>query len=124
MNVNVFLKIKGLVCVVFGLLMLVVPGVLAPIYGFVIDFSSLYFTHFFGVCFLGLGLICWSTSLAPVSELKQNILLSLAVIDTIGTGFCIYHQLVSPLNAIHWSTVVLWALFAAGCWIYRSTVKE
>ena len=120
---SVFLKIKGIICLVFALATLIIPTTLAPLYGLGIDFTGLYFTNLFGACFLGIGLICWFASGSASSELKQSVLLSLAIADTVGFGFSLYHQLTGPINALGWSTVALWLIFAAGCWFYRNKAK-
>lgn len=117
---SVFLKVKGIICLLFAVATLIIPGVVAPLYGFNITFTAMYFTNLFGVCFLGIGLICWFLSNAESSILKSRILLSLAIADTIGFGFTLNHQLFGAVNALGWTTVVLWAAFAAGCWIFQS----
>jgi hypothetical protein len=121
---SIFLKIKGLICIVFAIATLVVPNVVAPLYNFDFNFTSMYFANMFGVCFLGIGLICWMASNSAASKLKQSILLSLAIADTAGFGFSLYHQLTGTINALGWTTVILWLFVAAGCWYYRLSAKE
>jgi len=120
MNVGVFLKIKGSVCVLFAVASLVAPTFAAGLYGLSMGYAGLYFGQLFGVSFLAIGLICWLAAGAPGSDLKGNLLLALAIADTIGFGFMLYHQVRGPINALGWSTVALWFLFAGGCWFYRS----
>lgn len=124
MKVNIFLKIKGIICFVFGLAMITFPGFFIRFYGSALDPAGIYMANLFGVSFLGLGLICWFTSQTGPSELKQNILLSLALIDTVGFGFTFFHQISGIVNILGWTTVALWLIFAAGCWVYRFMIKE
>ena len=120
MHVGLFLKIKGSICILFAIAALIAPGFAAGLYGIQMDFSGLYFGQLFGATFLAIGLICWLASGAPGSELKGNLLLALAIADTVGTGFTLYHQVTGPINALGWFTVILWAVFAAGCWLFRT----
>ena len=119
MNVGSFLRIKGAICLIFAAVSLAVPAYILTWYGLDLDFVGLYFGQMFGACFLGIGLICWFASSAEASQLKSDMLLALAVADTVGFAFTLYHQLTGPIGALGWSTVVLWLLFAAGCWTYR-----
>lgn len=121
---NIFLKIKGIICLLFALGTLAFPGFVAPLYNFTLTFTSLYFVNLFGACFLGLALVCWFASEAASSELKRAILLSLAIADTVGFGFTLYHQLSGEINVLGWSTVLLWGTFAAGCWYFRAKAGD
>ncbi len=116
---SIFLKVKGLICLLFALGTLAIPGAIAPLFGLQMTFTAMYFANLFGACFLGLALICWYMSNAASSELKGAILLSLAVADTVGFGFMLYHQLTGAINGLGWITVILWGAFAVGCWYFR-----
>lgn len=117
-TITIYLKVKGIICLLFAIATLVFPRVIAPLYGLSITFTALYFTNLFGVCFMGIGLICWFTSMAQDSAYKKSVLLSLAVTDTFGFGFMLKHQLSGDINALGWTTVGLWFVFAAGCWYF------
>lgn len=120
---STFLKVKGLICIVFAFATLVIPNVVAPFYNFDFNFTGMYFANMFGVCFLGIGLICWMASKSGSSDLKSSMLLSLAIIDTIGFGFTLYHQLTGSISALGWVTVALWLAFAIGCWYFRGKAR-
>lgn len=124
MKVAVFLKVKAVICLVYGLGMMTLPGILIKFYGVSLDAAGIYLANLFGVCLIGLSLICWFTSAARASDLKQNILLSLAITDTAGFGLTLFHQFSGVINILGWTTVALWLLFAAGCLIYRFLIKE
>lgn len=120
---GIFLKIKGLICIVFAAATLVVPNIVAPLYNFEFNFTGIYFANMFGVCFLGIGLICWMASKSNGSDLKAAMMLSLAITDTAGFGFTLYHQLTGTISFLGWTTVILWLAFAIGCWYYRAQAK-
>ncbi|MCK4542462.1 MAG: hypothetical protein KAU17_09525 [Spirochaetales bacterium] len=114
----VFFLIKAVVCIVFGLAFIIFPAFTSELFGIELNIDGTYFAQFFGIVFLAIGFICISTSSTDSNILARNILLSLAVADTVGFAFSLYYQIDGFLGGLGWLTVFLWGFFAVGCWLY------
>lgn len=68
---------------------------------------------FFGAGLVGIGLICFFASNATASALRKNVLISLAVADTIGFIFALIAQLKGAFTGLGWIIVLLWLVLAA-----------
>ena len=124
MNVSTFLKIKSVVSVFFGLTMVLLYAYLMPIYGIVLNLPGNVMAQWSGACLTGIGIICWSASNAPKSELRSGVLLALFICDSIGFVVTLIGQLGGMGNALGWSTVGLWLVLALGLGYFRFVSKE
>lgn len=124
MTANTLLKTKSLITVFFGICMLFFYKILMPMYGITLDQSGMMFTQWSGVTFLGIGLICWFTGNAEKSDLFDGILLSLFICDSCGFFVSLIWQLKGVSNALGWSTVLLWLVFAIGLGYFRFINNE
>ncbi|HON80415.1 MAG TPA: hypothetical protein PK544_18135 [Spirochaetota bacterium] len=124
MNVSVFLKIKSVISIVFGLSMVLFYSFLMPIYGITLNLSGVMTTQWSGATLTGIGLICWFASKAESSDLFKGILLSLFICDSIGFIASLIGQMGGVANTLGWSTVGLWLVLALGLGYYRFISKE
>lgn len=123
MNRGIFLKIKAIVSVSFGVGMLFFSTLLFPLYGITLDAAGVLVARWTGAMFIGVGLICWCASNEAVSELLRGILLSLFIADSIGFVVSLLAQLAGVSNALGWSTVAIWLLLALGLGYFRFISK-
>lgn len=124
MTANTLLKTKAIITGFFGICMLFFYKMLMPIYGITLEQSGMMFAQWSGVTFLGIGLICWFAGNAEKSNLFDGILLSLFVCDACGFFVSLSWQLKGVANALGWSTVLLWLVFAAGLGYFRFIKKD
>ncbi len=78
---------------------------------------------FFGATLLGIGLICYFASNATASVLRQKVILSLAVADTLGFIFTLVAQLRGAFTGLGWILVILWLVLALFLWFFFFTEK-
>ena len=123
MNIKFFLSFKAIVSLGFGIIMLGVPTIFLPYYGVQLSPIGIVFAQWFGALNVGVGLICWFTSKADRSALRQSILLSLVIADTIGFFVALSAQLQGLSNMLGWSNVALWLFFALGLCYFRFIKK-
>jgi len=124
MSLGVFLKIKSVISVCFAVCQLFLGSLLLPLYGVTLDRAGSLFLHWTGSFLLGIGLICWFTSKAEKSDLRQGVLLSIFICDSIGFVAALLAQLAGVMNVLGWSNVALFLVLALGLGYYRFLAKE
>ncbi len=124
MNLKIFLSFKAVVSLVFGLISLCIPTIVFPYYDVHLNLHGIIFAQWFGAMAIGVGLICWFARTEPRSALRQSILLSLFICDTIGFGVALAAQLQGQSNMLGWSNVALWLILALGLGYFRFLKKE
>ena len=114
MKLNTFLGIVAVVSVLFGIAFVAAPGqTLAP-YGIAADQYTAYMARFFGVALLTLGLIIWFARSITDSVGRCAILLGGLIGDVVGFCVALLGQLHGVTNALGWSTVAIYGVFALG----------
>jgi hypothetical protein len=111
--------INTIVAVVFGLGFLIVPGWLMAHYGIMADAPLEYVGQLFGAALLAFAVLTWSASDVAHSEARQAILLALFVGDGIGFIVALIGQLGGVVNAVGWSTEVIYLLLALAFGYFR-----
>jgi hypothetical protein len=119
MKISIFMTIKSLVTLFFGMAFLIIPSQALSMYGITTDYAGLLMSRFFGVGFMMIGLVCWFVGNAESSELRQDILFALFVTDILGFSLSLITQLTGFLNTAGWINVLLWLLMAFGAGYFR-----
>jgi len=119
MSLSLFLRIKSVISVFFGLCLIFLSPVMMPLYGITLDAAGLGMAWWYGTCLMGIGLICWYSSSEARSPLLNGILMSLFICDTTGGVVSLVVQFSGSANALGWSNVVLWFALAAGLGYFR-----
>jgi hypothetical protein len=123
MNIKVFLSFKAIISLGFGIISLCIPTIVFPYYAVQLNPAGVVFSQWFGAMGIGVGLICWFARTAERSALRQSILLSLFICDTIGFGVALAAQLQGQSNMLGWSNVALWLILALGLCYFRFIKK-
>lgn len=76
------------------------------------------FTHYIGVSFSAVSLVCWLNRDASVNE-QKNTTFTLTITDTFGFVVSFIAQLRGFPNAWGWVKMLLWFVLAAGNIDYR-----
>ncbi len=118
MKLSLFLIIKAVISLVFGILLAVIPAQLMAIFGSTLDPSGVLMTRLVGALLIGIGLICW-LSRTKSAESLQDIVLSLFVADTLGFLVVLMGQMSGLMNAMGWIIVLIWLLLALGLGYFR-----
>ena len=108
----------GVLGLAFGLSFLVMPGVVLPLYGAPTDAPTVLMSRFFGVALLQLGLVLYLLRDVREPALQRALSLAGVVGSAAGIAVSVTGVLAGTVNALGWSTVVIYAgllLGYAGC---------
>jgi hypothetical protein len=114
MKLKAFLAIVGIVAILFGIAFVVAPAQLLAQYGITADRYTIFMSRFFGAALINLGLLVWLARNVIDPLARQAIVLAGLVADVIGFIIALEGQMHGVVNALGWSTVVIYALFALG----------
>jgi uncharacterized membrane protein YciS (DUF1049 family) len=116
MNLNTLFKINTFVAGLFGLGFVIAPAFTLAPYGMsreLID-GSIMMAKWFGASNIGFAVLFWFLSNAPDSDLKTTVAKAMCIGFAVGCLVSIQNQMTGEINAMGWSTVALYGLFAAG----------
>ena len=119
MKLNMFMTIVAVVAGLFGLGFVFIPEQILSFYGAAPIESVNYMTQLFGAALLGIAVILWLCKDAEDSPVRQAILLGLFVVEGVGFVIALINQLGGGINALGWSTVIIYLLFALGFGYFR-----
>lgn len=109
MNTRTLLTIAAVLALLFALGLLLIPATIGPLYGFAGTPAEVLITHFFGSALLAIGLINWLAKDADYADLRP-ILLGNLIGDAVGALVAMMGTLSGVMNALGWSTVVIYLL--------------
>jgi hypothetical protein len=119
MKLNIFIIIVEVVAGLFGLGFVFIPEQVLSFYGTAPVASTSYMAQLLGAALLGFAIILWLCKDAEDSPLRQAILLGLFVAEGVGFVVVLMAQLGGGINALGWSTVAIYLLFALGFGYFR-----
>ena len=119
MKLNMFMVIVAVVAGLFGLGFVLIPDQVLSYYGAAPDASAHYVAQLFGAALLGFAVILWLCKDAEDSPARQAILLGLFVAEGVGFVVALITQLGGGINALGWSTVLIYLMFALGFGYFR-----
>ena len=129
MKLSALMIVNAIIAAVFGLGFVFAPGQVLSFYS--PEFGSLetsavisLVAQLFGAALLAFGILTWAARNAPDSETRRAILLALFVGDGVGFFVALLGQLGGEINALGWSTVTIYALFAVGFGYFRFLAKQ
>jgi len=111
MSFKSVMVIKAAVCLVFGLLLLSVPGVVFGILGAELSPGGQFAAREYAAAMLGILMLAWFARNATHSRERWAIVLMLFVYDAIGFLVSLFGVLSGILNSLGWFIVVIYAFF-------------
>jgi hypothetical protein len=111
MNFKTVMIIKAVVCLVFGLLLLIVPGQLLGLLALSFGSGAALMTRLYGACLMGNLMLTWFGRNAEKSPARKAIILHLFVYDAIGFVASLVFQLSGVLSAFGWGVVFIYFFF-------------
>ena len=114
MKLNTLMVVNALIAGVFGVGFIVVPGQVTSAYGPEITPQLEYVTRLFGAALLAFAVLTWTARNATDSDTRRAILLALFVGDGVGFIVSLMGQLSGVMNALGWTTVLIYLLLALG----------
>ncbi len=114
MKFQTMMVIKAVVCLVFGVPIILVPGFMYSIFGMSLDPSSTVVARQYGAALIGLVLLTWFGRNVSETATRWAITLALFVYDALGFIVWLMAALAGAVNALGWSIVLLYLLLAIG----------
>jgi hypothetical protein len=114
MRLNALMVVNAVGAAVFGIAFVIVPGQVASLYGVTGDAPLRYVGQLFGSALLVLAVVTWLARNATDSDARRAIVLGLAIGNTVGFVVALLGQLSRVVDALGWSTVVIYLLLALG----------
>jgi hypothetical protein len=114
MRLSRFLLINSIVALVFGLGFAWGPAPLLSQYGVQTDAGGIVMARFFGAALIQLGVLLYIAQAATDKVALRAMVVAGLVGSLAGLAVALSAQLMHVVNSLGWSTVVLYALFAAG----------
>jgi len=112
MTFRTLLIIKAVVCLVFGVFLLVAPAWLFGLLGAAISGTGLFPAREYGAAMIGTLVLCWLARGVQASDARAAILLDLLVYDAIGVVITIAAVASGVLGTLGWGVVVVYLFFA------------
>lgn len=114
MKLNTLMIVKAIVCLVFGILLVAIPGPLMSLYGVTFDAGGALMSRLYGASLLGNLMLTWFGRKDPGSQALDAAILGLFVYDAIGLVAAVVAVLSGVLNALGWSVVAIYLVFTVG----------
>ena len=111
-----FLTFASVVAFIFALGFILMPAGLVSFYNVTLNEGGVLIGQLFGAALLGFGVLNWSARSWGEGAAKQAVLTANLAADAIGFIFSLIGQLggVPGVNALGWSTVLIYLILAAG----------
>jgi hypothetical protein len=124
MKLSAFLSVVGVVGILFGIGFVAVPVDLLAQYGVTADRYTALMSRLFGAALIDLGLLVWLARSIVESIGRRAIVLAGLIGNVIGFVVALQAQLNGVANALGWSTVLIYALFAVGFGYFQFAPKS
>ncbi len=123
MSLKLVFTINAILSLVFGLGFLFAPEMVLSQYAVTVGVGGAWMTRFFGATVLGWGVLVWFMRDAGSSDAREAVLTGLFVAMLAGLIVAVMAQVEGVANVLGWSTVVLYAFFAAAYGYHRFMAK-
>ena len=124
MKLNTLFMFNFIVAILFGLGFTLMPATMADLYGAELTPAGLYIGQLFGLSLIGFAVLSWLARGLTDPAGRQAIVTALFISELIGLVVSIINQLAGVVNALGWSTVVLYGLLALGFGYFRFVKTE
>ena len=125
MSYKMLLVIKAAVCLVFGLLLLLLPMQLYGLFGTALTPAGVFAAREYGAAVIGIMLLTWFGRELLDPKAQRAILLLILVYDAIGAVVSTMATIGGVLNPLGWAIVLLYLLLALGAaYVMRSVPRQ
>lgn len=124
MKLSTFLSIVGVVAILFGIGFVAAPADVLAQYGITADRSVVFMSRLFGGALINLGLLLWFARNIVDPLGRRSIVLAGLIGDVVGFFVALQGQMSGDVNALGWSTVIIYGLFALGFAYLQFTSKN
>ena len=114
MKLKHLLIINTVVCLVYGIILVLSPATMLSLHGVAQDPGTRLMGQYFGSALIGIGLLTWLARNVADSEAQGAIILALLIANVIGIVISVLGTVSGPMNAVGWSAVAIYVLLALG----------
>ncbi len=114
MSFRTLLVIKAVVCLAFGMFLLVAPASLIGVLGASLGPAGAFTGREYGAAMIGTLSLTWLAKDVVASDARRAILFDLFVYDAIGMVVTLSVVLSGVLNALGWGIVLVYGFFTVG----------
>jgi hypothetical protein len=114
MKLKTLLIIKAIVCLCFGIPILLVPNFLYSIFGATLTDGGVFAAREYGAAMIGILMLTWFARNSQESDARWAIILALFVYDAIGVVVTLIAIISGALNPLAWLIVALYLFLALG----------
>jgi len=114
MKLKTLLIIKAIVCLCFGIPILVVPNFVYSIFGATLAAGGVFAAREYGASLMGNLMLTWFARNSQESDARWAIVLALFVYDAIGFVVSLIAVFSGAINPLGWLVVALYLLLALG----------
>lgn len=113
MTFRTLLITKAVVCLLFGLWLLLAPGALLGLLGSSLEGGGIFTAREYGAALVGTLLLTWFGKDVKAADARGAILVDLLVYDAIGVIITVLVVVSGVLNLLGWGIVLVYLFFAA-----------
>jgi len=124
MTFRTLLIIKAVVCLVFGIFLLLAPGMLLGLLGTGLNGGGTFTAREYGAALVGTLLLTWFAKDVKAADARRAILLDLLIYDLIGVVITFLVVVSGVLNALGWAILVVYLFFTVGAGYLLSKEKS
>jgi hypothetical protein len=114
MKLKTLLIIKAIVCLCFGIPILIVPNFIYSIFGASLTVGGVFAAREYGASMMGNLMLTWFARNSQESEARWAIILALFVYDAFGFFVTLLAIISGALNPLAWLIVALYLFLALG----------
>jgi hypothetical protein len=106
--------IKALVCLVFGVVLMAIPGELISLFGPILCTGGMFTAREYSASLFGNLFLTWIAKDSGESDARKAIIMALFVYDLIGFIVTFVLILIGILNALAWLIAFIYLFFTVG----------
>ena len=114
MKLKTLLIIKAIVCLCFGIPILLVPDFIYSIFGATLAAGGVFAAREYGASLIGNLMLTWFARNSQESDARWAIVLALFVYDAVGFIVTLIAIVSGALNSLGWLIVILYLFLALG----------
>ncbi len=114
MKFSALMSIKAIVCLFFGVGLVLLPTTMMSFYGVTLDAGGTVMTQLFGQAFFLLGLLLWLMRNTTEASTVKAFSISLFLGDAVGVVVSLMAVISGVVNALGWTTVALYLVIGLG----------
>lgn len=114
MNLKTLMIIKAVICLTFGILLLLLPGFTYSLFGASLNDAGIFAAREYGAALMGSLCLTWYARNAAESQSRRAIILDLFIYDAIGVVISVLALIQGLFNPLGWGLVAIYLFFAVG----------